>query len=102
MVNMYTEADLERELECRYQEWGELGLWAKRFHQRFSPGRKRYEGGVAAVQRMLMKDPSRGFVYLRDRNRLDLTVEQLVLQPECGRLFTEAERSLARGRLGCP
>jgi hypothetical protein len=42
---------------------------------------------------------SEGYLALWERNRLDLTVEALILAPEWHSLFTEQERDIARGRL---
>jgi hypothetical protein len=97
MVN--DEAALEEALEQLYQQWGVLGFWAKRFHQTFTPGRMRYIGGVAAVRSVLTARTD-CFAFLRACNCLDLSVENLILNPEWERLFGEEDRAMARGRLG--
>jgi hypothetical protein len=55
-------------------------------------------GGVETAQRLL-PSMSDGFTELWKRGRLDLTVEYLVVQPEWARLFTDAERDVAKRRL---
>jgi hypothetical protein len=42
---------------------------------------------------------SEGYVALWERNRLDLTVEALILAPEWSGLFSEDEREIAKRRL---
>jgi hypothetical protein len=42
--------------------------------------------------------PSEGYTALWDRGRLDLTVENLVLQPECRELFAQEPELLERAR----
>lgn len=42
---------------------------------------------------------SDGYTALWERNRLDLTVEALILQPEWNEFFSDEERSIARKRL---
>ena len=76
MAEVHDEADLEHALEVLYQEWGSLGFWARRLHQEFSPGRKKYIGGVAAV-RTALTSRTLGFSFLRQHKRLDLSIEQL-------------------------
>ena len=99
MSRQHDEAALELALLDLYEEWGALGYWARRFHQMVSRGRKRYKGGVAAVRGLLAKDQTAGFAFLKKRNRLDLTVEHLVLQPEWHDLFTEEDRNRANMKL---
>ena len=55
-------------------------------------------GGVETARRLLPQ-MSDGFTELWQRNRLDLTVEALVLQPRWASLFSGNEREMARGRL---
>jgi hypothetical protein len=99
MTHFYSEADLEGELERLYRQWGELGYWARRFHQMFSQGRKKYVGGVTAARRVVCKGESAGFEFLRSHGGLDLTVERLVLKRECDRLFDDGIRRIARAKL---
>lgn len=57
-------------------------------------------GGVEAARRLLDKDtPSEGFTRLWEFNRLDLTVEALVLKPKFASLFSDKEMAIARDRL---
>lgn len=55
-------------------------------------------GGVETAHRLL-PSMSDGFTELWKRNRLDLTVESLILQPEWQDLFSDDERDVARSRL---
>jgi hypothetical protein len=93
------EADLEAELERLYQKGGTLGYWAKRFHQRFTPGGPLYKGGVAAVRTELMKTHTAGLEVLKQHKRLDLSLERLVLNRKWKHLFTDAERVIAKLKL---
>ena len=57
-------------------------------------------GGVATARRLISsRTPSDGFTTLWQRGRLDLTVEQVGLDPAYEDLFTASERELARSRL---
>ena len=57
-------------------------------------------GGVKTAQKLLaMPEPSSGFTVLWDYERLDLSVEALVLRDEYDSLFTNEERTIARNRL---
>lgn len=57
-------------------------------------------GGLATAQHLLRSTaPSQGFTELWERQRLDLTVESLVLQPKFQHLFTPQELATARQRL---
>ncbi len=57
-------------------------------------------GPVGACQRILATtQPSDGFTRLWELRRLDLAMENIVLQPEFSDLFTEGERAIARKRL---
>ena len=60
----------------------ELGYRASRFHQML-----RDHGGIETAHRLL-PSMSEGFEELWRRNRLDLTVEALVIQPRWKPLFT--------------
>jgi hypothetical protein len=73
----------------------ECGYKASRFRQMVED-----ERGVATARRLLASDqPQYGFVELWEHNRLDLTVERLVLQERWRHLFTNAELAEARDRL---
>lgn len=57
-------------------------------------------GGVKTAQKLLASsEPSSGFTVLWEHQRLDLSVESLVLRPDYLPLFTEQEREIARARL---
>ncbi|MEO7963841.1 MAG: hypothetical protein ABIT38_08025 [Gemmatimonadaceae bacterium] len=58
------------------------------------------KGGVEAA-RMLLRasDVSEGFTALVERNRLDLTVEAVILEDEWHTLFDESDRAIATQRL---
>ena len=57
-------------------------------------------GGLKAAQKLLaMREPSSGFTVLWEHERLDLSVEALVLRGEYASLFTDEERIIARNRL---
>lgn len=58
------------------------------------------EGGLHTAKKLISsKQLSDGFAELAQRNRLDLTVEALILQKEFRTLFTDSELEIARGRL---
>lgn len=99
MPKVYNEAALEQALEDLYQEWGALGLWAKRLHQKFSPGRANYIGGIGAVRSILSGRRTDGFVFLKEHGRLVLSVEELILKPAWKDLFCDEDRRLARKHL---
>jgi hypothetical protein len=83
-------------LETVYRTAGrETGYWASYFLRAV----KRH-GGVAAARRMLgKKGLSKGLTTLREKGRLDLAMETLVLRPEYRGLFTDEERAIAARRL---
>ena len=57
-------------------------------------------GGLGTAQRLLAStEVSSGFAALYERDRLDLTVEALVIQPKFASLFTDEELDIARQRL---
>jgi hypothetical protein len=57
-------------------------------------------GPLGACQRLLAATTiSDGFARLWELHRLDLTVENIVLQPRFAGLFTDEERLIARRRL---
>ncbi|WP_165832103.1 phospholipase D family protein [Novacetimonas pomaceti] len=56
-------------------------------------------GGVETARRLMRGSATSGFEKLWENNRLDLSVEALILRPEWHSLFTEEERKLARRRL---
>src|ERR1700690_3867761 len=95
------EADLERALLFLCRQWELLGYRAEDFYQLFMAGGESYKGGVAAVQVGLRDSEADGFEFLKDRGKLGLSVEELVLRPAWAHLFTEGDRLLAQQKLGC-
>jgi hypothetical protein len=83
-------------IETVYRTAGrETGYWAAYFLRAV----KRH-GGVTAAKRLLAtKGASKGLTTLREKGRLDLAMETLVLRPEYSTLFTEDERAVAARRL---
>ena len=58
------------------------------------------QGGLAAAKQLLSSSaPSSGFTRLWEEQRLDLSVEALVLQEPWSALFTDTELAEARRRL---
>jgi hypothetical protein len=91
------EARFEQDMvEKVYRAAGrETGYWAGYFLRSV----KRY-GGVAAARRLLERGGvSKGLAKLASLNRLDLTMETLVLDPAYAVLFTDEERGIATRRL---
>ncbi|SMX27969.1 hypothetical protein TRP8649_02081 [Pelagimonas phthalicica] len=74
----------------------ETGYQASRYLQMV------HERGGIETARFLLAQPgvSDGFAVLWEKQRLDLTVEALVLEPEWQGLFTEGEKAIAKRRLG--
>ena len=57
-------------------------------------------GPLGTCQRILATaQPSDGFTRLWELGRLDLTIENIALQPQFSDLFTEEEQAVARRRL---
>ena len=56
-------------------------------------------GGIGTARRLLELPPSDGFARLALLERIDLTVESLVLEPRWGGIFSDEERQIARRRL---
>lgn len=78
-----------------YKEAKDLGYTASRFLRMVNE-----HGGVETAKLLLHSNAvSEGYVALYERQRLDLTVEALVLQPAWIPLFTDAERAIAKKRL---
>ena len=94
-----TPTPFETALRALYYKWGFLGYWANRFYQKFSPHCKVYVGGVEAVRSVLPYETD-GFRFLRNRSRLDLSVEELMLKPEWKGLFKDDELAMATRKLG--
>lgn len=56
--------------------------------------------GIETARRLLYSNHvSEGYTALYERQRLDLTVEALILKPEWNELFTDEDREIARKRL---
>jgi len=73
----------------------ELKYNASRFIQLVSR-----EGGLKAAKQLISKSGGTyGFEVLWENNRLDLSVEALVLKPEYQELFTDEEREICIKRL---
>lgn len=74
----------------------ELGYNPSRFLQMISEN-----GAIETAKTLINKDGlSTGFVFLIERGRADLTMENSVLKEKYKSLFTDAERDICRGRLG--
>jgi len=56
-------------------------------------------GGVETARRLIRKPVTSGFEKLWENQRLDLSVEALIVRPEWRGLFTDEELALARKRL---
>ena len=56
-------------------------------------------GGLAAAKQLLAGEPSSGFTRLWEEQRLDLSVEAVVLREPWSALFTDIELAEARRRL---
>ncbi len=83
-------------IEKVYRTTGkETGYWASYFLRAV-----RRWGGVGAARRLLQqRHVSPGLVRLRQKDRLDLSMEALVLAPEYHELFSDDERAVAARRL---
>ncbi|MBI2218812.1 MAG: hypothetical protein HYU51_16120 [Candidatus Rokubacteria bacterium] len=91
------EARFENEMvETVYRTAGrETGYWASYFLRAV-----KRRGGVGTARRLLrQKELSKGLLKLREKDRLDLAMEALVLSPEFAPLFTDEERASAARRL---
>lgn len=94
------EPDSRRELEAAMKEVyvrakSEAGYDATAYLGMLSE-----HGGLETAHRLLASSAvSDGFVALWERHRMDLAVENVVLQPEFASLFTDEEREIARARL---
>ena len=91
------EARFEQDMvEKVYRAAGrETGYWAGYFLRTV-----KQDGGVGAARRLLKRNGmSPGLAKLASLNRLDLTMETLVLDPAYASLFTDEERAIATRRL---
>ncbi len=89
LVDAFDQAMMQIYVQAKRQ----VGYTATRFHQMLTE-----HGGVETARRLLPQ-MSDGFTELWRRDRLDLTVEALVLQSRWASLFSENELEMARGRL---
>src|SRR5437588_11614800 len=95
---------LEGALLALYQAWSRLPIppgkkrryYANYIRQMFTPGCKRYIGGVATVKQLIHKQTS-GLERLKGHP--ELTVENLVLSRKWDELFDESDRTAARQNL---
>ena len=94
------ESNLEKQFDAAMMDiyrraLAEANYKATRFLQMLHEHR-----GLATAQILLHSATvSDGYTALWERDRLDLTVEALVLQPEWEGLFADEERQIARKRL---
>lgn len=89
LVDAFDEAMMQIYVRAK----NEAAYTAARFHQML------LEHGGAETARRLLPQMSDGFTQLWQRNRLDLTVESLILEPRWHDLFSDQERDIARRRL---
>ena len=88
VVASLNEHDLDAELLRIYEECGKFGYWPRRFYQMIVPTCQRYIGGMAAVRKLLeVGGEASGLIRLLDEDRLDLSIEKLVLSPKWSHLF---------------
>lgn len=93
--NKELEIMLYKEMLNIYQEALKIGYSASKFKQMVAN-----QGGYKVAKTLLhSKNLSNGFLTLKELERLDLTVEALILNPMYQELFTEEERDIARDRL---
>ena len=82
-------------LDVYHRARSEAGYNATRFLSMVSD-----QGGYEAARTLLhAANVSDGYTALWERQRLDLTVEAVILKPEWHDLFSETERNIARERL---
>ncbi|NJL90662.1 MAG: hypothetical protein HC916_13405 [Coleofasciculaceae cyanobacterium SM2_1_6] len=96
-THLSLEDRLHEEMIAIYQNVGrETGYWAHRYLQRV-----RRVGGLQAAKDWLKptSNPTSGLQRLVEINRLDLSLEALVLQQPWSSLFTSEELSVAQKRL---
>ena len=91
-------AQFHIEMESIFEREREVGLCSSRFIE----GVHRH-GGVGYAHRLLGKAesdlPPNTFTFLRNRDRLDLTLEYYVVQERFRSLFSDTEREIAQWRL---
>jgi hypothetical protein len=89
------EADFERDLRAILDGERELGYNSSRFRQMLDE-----RGGVGTAHALLKTNPPDGtFTELKERGRLDLTMEFYVVKPKYRELFEPQELEAAQWRL---
>jgi hypothetical protein len=91
---MSLEAELHKEMIAVYDRVGrETGYWANRYLQKV-----KQVGGLQAAKNWLKRgsEPTRGLQRLTEIDRLDLSLEALVLQARWSSLFTCEELQVAQ------
>ena len=92
---MATEADFHEEMLTLHRSVGvDTGYWANYFLRSV-----RQEGGLAVAKKLLAKPTSKVFEKLEEVQRMDLSVEALVLADSYTHLFTPKELRTAQQRL---
>ena len=103
--------DRERELEAAlfglYKAWARLPVppnrlrpfFAEKFRQMIVPGCKLYKRGPEAVRHILYRSKTNVLAHLVENQRLDLSVEALVLSGEWDDLFNAKDRKVAAEKL---
>ena len=97
---MTTETSIEKQFECRCIDVANktaavLSRDVPYFRQMLAS-----RGAVGAATHLVHRhQPSSTFEALRRANRLDLTMESVILEPEWASLFTDADKAVARARL---
>jgi len=94
------ERALERALFRLYEQWWhECDYRAERFRQTIVPGCKKYKGGIAAARDVIYRPATAGFSVLREKNRMDLSVEALILKKPWSELFSDRDKLIACQKL---
>ena len=84
----------ETEMRAIYPQCAKFGYHSSYLLQLISE-----HGGVGAAKHLLASPPSEGFSRLALEERLDLSVEAVVLKPQWEELFNDTELATARRRL---
>jgi hypothetical protein len=95
------ENDLGEALLDLYRQWQGIGYQATYFKRMLTPGDPIYKGPVRTVKHLLGQDlaENSGFNRLRKANKIDLTVEALVVEKKWHPFFEEWEVARAAERL---
>lgn len=95
MNNQALEINFHKDMLNIYEEARKVGYNASRFIQMVAN-----QGGLNVAKKFIQNsNPSDGFVSLWELNRLDLTVESLILKGEYESLFSASERQIVIKRL---